>query len=142
MSTLLSKILPSDIAEYIYYIALNDYLQNKIVIFSYNIFLIFEKHFKIIENDKNNYNLHSLFNTDINRIVSILNFLKKNFIDPYQKWNIKFEKKYIDEVKHWRSDILKFNQKYIDELNSTMSTEYKLLLNQKLLIKNIDKILF
>ena len=141
MATLLGKILPSDIAQYIYYIALNDYIQNKILIFSYNIFLIFEKHFKIIENDKKNYNLHSLFNTDINRIISVLNFVKINFIDPYKKWNINFEKKYIDEVKRWSSKILVINTKYIDDLECNMGIEYKLLIKQKILIESIDKLL-
>ena len=141
MATILTKILPNDIAQYIYYIALNDYLQNKIHIFSYNIFLIFEKHFKIIKNDKNNYNLHSLFNTDINRIISVLNFVKINFIDSYKKWNINFEKKYIDVIKHWTSKILAINKKYIDDLQYNMGIEYKLLLKQKMLLESIDKLL-
>lgn len=141
MATLLAKILPSDISQYIYYLALNDYLQNKIIIFSYNIFLIFEKHFKIIENDKNNYNLHTLFNTDINRIISVLNFVKVNFIDPYEQWNINFEKKYIDEIKDWSSIILAINKKYIDDLHNNVGIEYKLLLKQKILIESIDKLL-
>jgi hypothetical protein len=141
MATLLGKILPSDIAQHIYFIALNDYIQNKIIIFSYNIFLIFEKHFKIIKNDKKNYNLYLLFNTDINRIISVLNFVKINFIDPYKKWNINFEKKYIDEVKCWSSKILGINTKYIDDLQSNIGLEYKLLINQKILIESIDKLL-
>lgn len=142
MTTLLSKILPSDIAEYIYYIALNEYLQQKIDIYSINMFLIFEKHFSYIKQDSNIYNIISLLYSDINRVISSLIFIQVNFIDPYKKWNIKFEKKYIDEVNEWRSAILKFNKKYIDKLNSTMSIQYKLLLKQKLIIKNIDKILF
>ena len=141
MATILGKILPNDIAQYIYYVALNDYLQTKILIFSYNIFLIFEKHFKIIENDKKNYYLHTLFNADINRIVNVLNFVKINFIDPYKKWNINFEKKYIDQIKHWSSRILAINKKYIDDLHTNVGIEYKLLLKQKILIESIDKIL-
>jgi hypothetical protein len=144
MATLLSKLLPNEIAEYIYYISLNEYLQQKIDIYSINMFLIFEKHINYIKLDSNIYNIISLLYSDINRIISVLNFTKVNFIDPYKKWNIKFEKKYIDEVNEWRSAILKFIQKYIDELNSTMSIQYfyKLLLKQKILIKNIDEILF
>lgn len=142
MSTLLSKILPSDIAEYIYYIALNGYLQQKIDIYSINMFLVFEKHFNYIKQDSCIYNITSLLYSDINRVISSLIFIQVNFIDPYKKWNINFKKSYIDEVIEWKSAILKFNQKYIDELNSTMSIQYKLLLKQKLLIKNIDKILF
>lgn len=139
MATLLAKILPIDIAQYIYIIALNDYLQNKIIIFSYNIFLIFEKHFKIMKNDKNNYDLCLLFDTEINRIIYVLNFIKLNLIDPYKKWNINFEKKYVDEVKHWSSTILAFNKKYLKNLHSHIGIEYKLLLKQKILIESIDK---
>lgn len=140
MATLLAKILPSDISQYIYYLALNDFLQNKINIYSYNMFLIFDKHLKII-NDKKNHYLHTMFNADINRIVSVLNFVKINFIDPYKKWNINFEKKYIDQIKHWSSSILAINKKYIDDLHTIVGLEYKLLLKQKLLIESIDKLL-
>ena len=139
MATILTKILPSDVAQYIYYIALNDYLQNKVIIYSYNIFLIFEKHFKIIENDKKIYYLHTVFNTDINLIISVLKFIKINFIDPYKKWNISFEKNYNDEVKHWRSKIILFHQKYIDKIISNDSIEYKLLLKQKMLVESVDQ---
>lgn len=142
MATLLSKLLPNEIAEYIYYISLNEYLQQKIDIYSINMFLIFEKHINYIKLDSNIYNITSLLYSDINRVISSLIFIQVNFIDPYKKWNINFKKSYIDEVIEWKSAILKFNQKYIDELNSTISIEYKLLIKQKLLIKNIDKILF
>ena len=142
MTTLLSKLLPNDIADYIYYIALNEYLQQKIDIYSINMFLIFEKHINYIKQDSNIYNIISLLYSDINRVMSSLIFIQVNFIDPYKKWNINFKKSYIDEVKEWRSAILKFNQKYIDDLSSSMSIQYKLLLKQKILIENIDKILF
>lgn len=142
MTTLLSKLLPNDIADYIYYIVLNEYLQQKIDIYSINMFLIFEKHINYIKQDSNIYNIISLLYSDINRVMSSLIFIQVNFIDPYKKWNINFKKSYIDEVKEWRCAILKFNQKYIDDLSSSISIQYKLLLKQKTLIENIDKILF
>lgn len=145
MATLLAKLLPSDISQYIYYLALNDFLQNKINIYSYNMFLIFDKHLKIINNKNKEYNIPLLIITDLNKIISNLAFVKNNFINPYKKWNINFEKNYLKSIKHWSSEFLSFTKKYIEKIKSNISfeisLEYKLLLKQKYLIEMVDNLI-
>ena len=81
MTTLLSKLLPNDIADYIYYIALNEYLQQKIDIYSINMFLIFEKHINYIKQDSNIYNIISLLYSDINRVIFLT--IRLSFLPYY-----------------------------------------------------------
>ena len=69
MATLLSKILPNDIAYYIYKIAIVEFMQQKITIYTYNLYLIAEKHLYInkIKPSSVYYNDIVLLHSDINK---------------------------------------------------------------------------
>ena len=47
MATLLSRILPNDIAGHIYKIVMVEFIEQKITIYTYNLYLIAEKHLYI-----------------------------------------------------------------------------------------------
>jgi hypothetical protein len=142
MATLLARKLPDDIAGYIYHIALNKYLQEKIDIYSINLHLIFEKHNKyFIKNDQMIYNLDMLLTNDINIVILILRYIKNNFIDPYKKWDICFTEDYINTVMVWTSKLLQLNKKYINSYSDYNTIDYKYLLMQKTLIESINYLL-
>ena len=88
MAVLLSRIFPEDISNFIYKIALNDYIDNKILIFTHNMPLLVDKTVRYIENDRGIYNLPLLLTGDLNYLISILTFINIKFIIPYRIINI------------------------------------------------------
>ena len=136
MATLLSKKIQPDIANYIYYIALNEFLQQKIAIFTNNLEIIFEKHYDYIKNDKENYNIYYLLNNDVNQVLNTLKFNTENFINPYKKWNISYTSELTSQIQTWKLNLLKFNHKYKQKLKHS-DLEYKLLNVLEIQINNV-----
>ena len=101
MAVLLSRIFPEDISNFIYKIALNDYIDNKILTFTHNIPLLVDKTVRYIENDRGIYNLPVLLNGDLNYLISLLTFMNSRFINPYKKWDITYFSEFKILINTW-----------------------------------------
>ena len=91
MATILSKIFPEDIAIYIYTIALLEYAQNQIATYTYNIYLIAEKHMRMFS--KYGYVLLAMppqLEHDIGIILRSLTRINNKLIIPYSKFGVDY----------------------------------------------------
>lgn len=91
MATILSKIFPEDIATYIYTIALLEYAQNQIATYTYNIYLIAEKHMRMFSNYE--YILLVIppqLEHDIGIILRSLTRINNKLIIPYSKFGVDY----------------------------------------------------
>ena len=133
MAVLLSRIFPEDISNFIYKIALNDYIYNKILIFTHNMPLLVDKTVRYIENDRGIYNLPLLLTGDLNYLISILTFINIKFIIPYKKWNITYFPEFKTLINTWMLKLSKLTMNYLEGVEYN-GFEYKkiLLVNDKI----------
>lgn len=101
MATLLSRIFPNDIANNIYKIAIIKYIQEKIAIYTYNLYLIAEKHLNIKYENGSSLDLIILLNSDINQAIRILTIINKNFIEPYVKFGVNYSEDFKIIFNRW-----------------------------------------
>jgi hypothetical protein len=136
MALLLSRIFPEDISNFIYKIALNNYVKDKIFICTYNVPLLVDKTIQCIENDKGIYNLPLLLNRDLSYLILLLTFINAKFINPYKKWKITYVSEFKSLINNWMLKLSKFTTKY---LNNTQygGHEYKKILLVKMKINKI-----
>lgn len=87
MATLLSKIVNEDIAKYIYKIALQEFLDEKLYILCFNVPWIIKKHEDTFCKDCH-YNL-LLIISDIKLIFNLINKFNINYLKKYNDFNIK-----------------------------------------------------
>lgn len=137
MAVLLSRIFPEDISNFIYKIALNDYIDNKILTFAHNIPLLVDKTVRYIENDRGIYNLPVLLNGDLNYLISILTFMNIRFINPYKKWDITYFSEFKILINTWMLKLSKLTMNYLEGVEYN-GFEYKKIL---LINDRINKIL-
>jgi hypothetical protein len=137
MAILLSRIFPEDISNFIYKIALNDYIDNKILTFAHNIPLLVDKTVRYIENDRGIYNLPVLLNGDLNYLISILTFMNIRFINPYKKWDITYFSEFKILINTWMLKLSKLTMNYLEGVEYN-GFEYKKIL---LINDRINKIL-
>lgn len=133
MAVLLSRIFPEDISNFIYKIALNDYIDNKILTFTHNIPLLVDKTVRYIENDRGIYNLPVLLNGDLNYLMSILTFINSRFINPYKKWDITYFSEFKILINTWMLKLSILTMNYLEGVEYN-GFEYKkiLLINDKI----------
>ena len=133
MAVLLSRIFPEDISNFIYKIALNDYIDNKILIFTHNMPLLVDKTVRYIERDRGIYNLPLLLNGDLNYLISILTFINSRFINPYKKWDITYFSEFKILINTWMLKLSILTMNYLEGVEYN-GFEYKkiLLVNDKI----------
>ena len=111
MATLLSRILPNDISIYIFKIAISSSANQLIIIYTYNLYLIIEKHLYNIQNiDYNCQFLEFCLIPDLNHIINAITHLN-NYLIPYKKFNseICYDKNFKLLIKNWLFNINKKN---------------------------------
>lgn len=136
MAKLLSKILPTDIANHIYEIAIVDFMQQKISIYTYNLYLIIEKNLNIkTYNNSFAYYLIILL-PDINKVINLLISINKKYITPYIKFGVDYDKDLKSIIIEWYNQINKIFSNKLLETPHLECNPYFLLIKEKLVLLN------
>ena len=138
MATLLSKILPNDIANHIYKIVIVEFIEQKITIYTYNLYLITEKHLRLkpIDVKISCYLLTIL--PDINKLIQILTFLNEKYITPYIKFEIRYNNDFKIIVNKWITKLQNMlNKKLTKEPYLANNSNFLLLQKKILLLDNL-----
>ena len=138
MRTLLSRILPNDIANHIYKIVIVEFIEQKITIYTYNLYLIAEKHLRLkpIDVTISYYFLTTL--PDINKLIQILTFLNEKYITPYINFGISYNNDFKIIVNKWITKLQNIlNTKLTKEPYLANNSNFLLLQKKILLLNNL-----
>ena len=121
MILLLSRIFSYDISFYIYKIALNNYVNEKILIYTYNLYLIIDKNLSKT-NIKMSYNTIYFLLPDIKQVTDTITLLNDKYIHKYKKYQVAYDNEFKNEY-----------NKYLQYLNNIVKDSLE---RDKLLVNN------
>ena len=134
MATLLSKIFPNDVANYIYKIAIVEFIEQNIMIYTYNIYLIIEKHSKM--NIFFGFDLLMLLTRDINMVINTLNMINNKYIIPYKKFEVDYSLDFKKNITIWINHLTKIYDDYLLYDNRLINNPHFINLRKKILLLN------
>ena len=100
MALLLSRVTLPELAEKIYTIALQEYLDEIIEYKCFNIPLIFMKNAREFIDNNKIYLLHTLL-TDVRNVRNNLESFKSNILSKYKNYNIHFPLEFKELISKW-----------------------------------------